>query len=55
LAHTTIDRPALDETRIGRGTKIDNLVLSDTIAISEENVVIAAQTGLSGSHRDETM
>ena len=48
-ANSTIDRGALDETRIGRGTKIDNLVhIGHNVRIGE-NVVIAAQTGLSGS------
>ncbi len=48
-ANTTIDRGALEVTRIGRGTKIDNLVhIGHNVQIGE-NVVIAAQTGLSGS------
>lgn len=48
-ANTTIDRGALDETRIGRGTKIDNLVHVGHNCRLGENVVIAAQAGLSGS------
>jgi len=48
-ANTTIDRGALDETHIGRGTKIDNLVHIGHNCRLGENVVIAAQTGLSGS------
>jgi UDP-3-O-[3-hydroxymyristoyl] glucosamine N-acyltransferase len=48
-ANTTIDRGALDETRIGRGTKIDNLVHIAHNCRLGQNVVIAAQTGLSGS------
>jgi len=48
-ANTTIDRGALDETRIGRGTKIDNLVHIGHNCRIGENVVIAAQAGLSGS------
>jgi UDP-3-O-[3-hydroxymyristoyl] glucosamine N-acyltransferase len=48
-ANTAIDRGALDETRIGRGTKIDNLVHIGHNCQLGENVVIAAQTGLSGS------
>ncbi len=48
-ANTTIDRGALDETRIGRGTKIDNLVHVGHNCSIGQNVVIAAQTGLSGS------
>jgi UDP-3-O-[3-hydroxymyristoyl] glucosamine N-acyltransferase len=48
-ANATIDRGALDATRIGRGTKIDNLVhIAHNCQIGED-VVIAAQTGLSGS------
>ena len=48
-SNTTIDRGALDETRIGRGTKIDNLVHIGHNCRLGQNVVIAAQTGLSGS------
>ncbi|HEY6302737.1 MAG TPA: UDP-3-O-(3-hydroxymyristoyl)glucosamine N-acyltransferase [Terriglobales bacterium] len=48
-ANSTIDRGALDETRIHRGTKIDNLVHIGHNCQIGENVVIAAQTGLSGS------
>jgi UDP-3-O-[3-hydroxymyristoyl] glucosamine N-acyltransferase len=48
-ANATIDRGALDETRIGRGTKIDNLVHIGHNCQIGEDVVIAAQTGLSGS------
>jgi UDP-3-O-[3-hydroxymyristoyl] glucosamine N-acyltransferase len=48
-ANTTIDRGALEETRIRRGAKIDNLVhIAHNCQIGED-VVIAAQTGLSGS------
>jgi UDP-3-O-[3-hydroxymyristoyl] glucosamine N-acyltransferase len=48
-ANSTIDRGALDETRIRRGTKIDNLVhVGHNVHIGQD-VVIAAQTGLSGS------
>ncbi len=48
-ANTTIDRGALDETRIRRGAKIDNLVHIGHNCNIGEDVVIAAQTGLSGS------
>jgi UDP-3-O-[3-hydroxymyristoyl] glucosamine N-acyltransferase len=48
-ANSTIDRGALDETRIRRGAKIDNLVHIGHNCHIGENVVIAAQTGLSGS------
>jgi UDP-3-O-[3-hydroxymyristoyl] glucosamine N-acyltransferase len=48
-ANSTIDRGALELTRIGRGTKIDNLVhVGHNVQIGED-VVIAAQTGFSGS------
>ena len=48
-ANATIDRGALDETRIRRGSKIDNLVHIGHNCQIGEDVVIAAQTGLSGS------
>jgi UDP-3-O-[3-hydroxymyristoyl] glucosamine N-acyltransferase len=48
-AGTCVDRGALGETRVGRGTKIDNLVqVGHNVSIGER-VVIAAQTGISGS------
>ena len=48
-AGTCIDRGSLGETRIGRGTKIDNLVqVAHNVQIGER-VIIAAQTGISGS------
>jgi UDP-3-O-[3-hydroxymyristoyl] glucosamine N-acyltransferase len=48
-ANTTIDRGALEVTRIGRGSKLDNLVhVGHNVSIGR-NVVIAAQTGVSGS------
>ena len=48
-ANTTIDRGALGETRIGQGTKIDNLVHIGHNCVIGRNVIIAAQTGVSGS------
>jgi UDP-3-O-[3-hydroxymyristoyl] glucosamine N-acyltransferase len=48
-ANSTIDRGALGETRIGAGTKIDNLVHIAHNCILGRNVIIAAQTGISGS------
>ena len=48
-ANSCIDRGALGETRIGKGTKIDNLVqIAHNVQIGKR-VVIAAQTGISGS------
>jgi len=48
-ANCTIDRGALDETVIGPGTKLDNMVHIGHNASIGANVVIAAQTGVSGS------
>jgi UDP-3-O-[3-hydroxymyristoyl] glucosamine N-acyltransferase len=48
-ANTTIDRGALEETRISRGVKLDNLVHVGHNVRVGKNVVIAAQTGVSGS------
>ena len=48
-ANTTIDRGALEETRIGRGTKLDNLVHIGHNCRIGRNVVMASQTGISGS------
>jgi UDP-3-O-[3-hydroxymyristoyl] glucosamine N-acyltransferase len=50
-ANTTIDRATLGETRIGAGTKLDNLVQVAHNVVIGENCVIAAQTGISGSTR----
>jgi UDP-3-O-[3-hydroxymyristoyl] glucosamine N-acyltransferase len=48
-ANSCIDRGALGETRIGEGTKIDNLVqIAHNVQIGKR-VVIASQTGISGS------
>jgi len=47
--NTTIDRGSLGTTRIGAGAKIDNLVqIAHNVQIGR-GVVIAAQTGISGS------
>jgi UDP-3-O-[3-hydroxymyristoyl] glucosamine N-acyltransferase len=48
-ANTTIDRGALSETRIRRGVKLDNLVHIGHNCDIGEDVVIASQTGISGS------
>lgn len=48
-ANVTIDRATLGVTRIGKGSKIDNLVqIAHNVSIGE-NCVIAAQVGISGS------
>jgi UDP-3-O-[3-hydroxymyristoyl] glucosamine N-acyltransferase len=50
-ANSTIDRGSLDDTRIGKGVKIDNLVhVGHNVQIGA-HTVIAAQTGISGSSR----
>jgi UDP-3-O-[3-hydroxymyristoyl] glucosamine N-acyltransferase len=48
-AYTCVDRAALGQTRIGRGTKLDNMVHVGHNCDIGERVVIAAQTGISGS------
>jgi UDP-3-O-[3-hydroxymyristoyl] glucosamine N-acyltransferase len=50
-ALTAIDRAALGETRIGRGTKLDNLVqIGHSVTIGRDTVV-AGQVGVAGSTR----
>jgi UDP-3-O-[3-hydroxymyristoyl] glucosamine N-acyltransferase len=48
-ANTTIDRPAIGETRIKAGTKIDNLVQIGHGVIVGKHVLLAAQVGVAGS------
>lgn len=48
-ANTTIDRGALKQTRIGRGTKIDNLVHVGHNCEIGEDVILVMGTGISGS------
>ena len=48
-ANSTIDRGALKQTRIGRGTKIDNLVHVGHNCEIGEDVILVALTGISGS------
>lgn len=48
-ANSCVDRGALGVTRVGRGTKIDNLVQVGHNVEIGERVVIASQTGISGS------
>jgi UDP-3-O-[3-hydroxymyristoyl] glucosamine N-acyltransferase len=48
-ASTTIDRGALKQTRIGRGTKTDNLVHVAHNCDIGEDVILVALTGISGS------
>jgi UDP-3-O-[3-hydroxymyristoyl] glucosamine N-acyltransferase len=48
-ANTTIDRPAVGETRIKAGTKIDNLVQVAHGVVLGRHVLLAAQVGIAGS------
>jgi UDP-3-O-[3-hydroxymyristoyl] glucosamine N-acyltransferase len=48
-ANTTVDRPAVGETRISAGTKIDNLVMVGHGVTIGRNVLLAAQVGIAGS------
>ena len=48
-ANTTVDRPAVGETRIRTGTKIDNLVQIGHGVTVGRNVLMAAQVGIAGS------
>jgi len=48
-ANVTIDRARFDKTVIGRGTKIDNLVMVAHNVNVGEDCVIVAQVGISGS------
>lgn len=50
-ANTTIDRATLDETRIGSGTKIDNLgMIAHNVSVGK-NSIFAAQVGIAGSSK----
>ncbi len=48
-ANAAIDRPAIGETRIGAGSKIDNLVQVAHGVTIGRNVLLAAQVGIAGS------
>ncbi|HPE84710.1 MAG TPA: UDP-3-O-(3-hydroxymyristoyl)glucosamine N-acyltransferase, partial [Chlamydiales bacterium] len=48
-ANTTIDRARFKSTRIGRGTKLDNLVqIGHNVSLGEDNLIIS-QSGIAGS------
>jgi UDP-3-O-[3-hydroxymyristoyl] glucosamine N-acyltransferase len=50
-ANVCIDRATLDETRVGRGTKIDNLVqIGHNVRIGSDTAIVG-QVGISGSVR----
>jgi UDP-3-O-[3-hydroxymyristoyl] glucosamine N-acyltransferase len=48
-ANACIDRASIGETRIGRGTKVDNLVQVGHGSTVGENTLLCAQVGLAGS------
>jgi UDP-3-O-[3-hydroxymyristoyl] glucosamine N-acyltransferase len=50
-ANTCIDRARFGQTRIGAGTKIDNLVQIAHNVVIGKNCVVAGQTGIAGSAR----
>jgi UDP-3-O-[3-hydroxymyristoyl] glucosamine N-acyltransferase len=50
-ALAAIDRAALGETRVGRGTKLDNLVQVGHSVTIGEDTVLAGQVGIAGSTR----
>ncbi len=50
-ANVCVDRAALGETRIGRGTKVDNLVqIAHNVTVGEHSLLVS-QSGISGSTR----
>ncbi len=50
-ANVCVDRAALGETRVGRGTKVDNLVqIAHNVQIGEHSLIVS-QAGISGSTR----
>lgn len=50
-ANTTVDRARFGRTRIGEGTKIDNLVMIAHNCVIGRHVIIVAQAGIAGSTR----
>jgi UDP-3-O-[3-hydroxymyristoyl] glucosamine N-acyltransferase len=50
-ANSTVDRAALGETVVGRGTKIDNLVMVAHNVEIGTNAILIAQTGIAGSSK----
>jgi len=50
-ANSTVDRARFSETRIGQGTKVDNLVMIGHNVTTGRNCLIVSQVGLSGSTR----
>lgn len=50
-ANSTVDRGAITDTQIGKGTKIDNQCMIAHGVIIGKNCVMAAQSGIAGSTR----
>lgn len=50
-ANSTVDRARFHETRIGRGTKVDNLVMIAHNVVTGTDCLLVAQVGVSGSTR----
>jgi UDP-3-O-[3-hydroxymyristoyl] glucosamine N-acyltransferase len=50
-ALAAVDRAALGETRIGRGTKIDNLVQVAHSVVVGEDAILCSQVGIAGSSK----
>ncbi len=50
-ANSTVDRGTIGETRIGRGTKIDNLVMVAHGVVIGPHCLLAGQAGIAGSTR----
>ena len=50
-AHACIDRAVVGQTRVGRGTKIDNLVQVGHACTVGQDTLLCAQVGLAGSTR----
>lgn len=50
-ANSTVDRGMLDETAIGDGTKIDNLVMVAHNVVTGRRCLLVAQSGVAGSAR----
>mgnify|MGYP000604456735 CR=1 FL=1 len=50
-ANATVDRATLGQTVVGRGTKLDNLVMVAHNVVIGEHCLLAAQTGIAGSSR----
>ena len=48
-ANTCIDRATMGETRVGKGTKLDNLVQVAHNVVIGQNVVVAGTSGIAGS------